>query len=119
MPREKLPVNPKVLEWARKRAGFTSEEATVRFGHFAAWEAGEDAPTYPQLERLAEDYGLPVAVFFFPEPPALPPIRDSFRTLPDAEFEKLPRRIAYLLRKAKAMQLNLYELCEGKIQPLA
>ena len=57
---------------------------------------------------------MPIAVFFFPEPPRTPPIRESFRTLPDAEFEQIPRRVGFLLRKAKALQLNLAELTEGR-----
>jgi hypothetical protein len=34
-----------------------------------AWEAGESAPTYPQLEKLAyQIYKRPLAVFFLPTP---------------------------------------------------
>src|SRR5262249_15807671 len=54
-----------------------------------------------------------IAVFFFPAPPSLPPISETFRTLPEHEFEHLPPRIRLLLRKAKAYQLNLIELTEG------
>jgi Zn-dependent peptidase ImmA (M78 family) len=53
-------------------------------------------------------------VFFFPHPPNVPPIQETFRTLPDAEFAQLPRRIQQLLRKAKAFQLGLYELTQGR-----
>jgi Zn-dependent peptidase ImmA (M78 family)/transcriptional regulator with XRE-family HTH domain len=114
MPREKLPVNPTLVEWARKRAGFTIQEAAQKFSHIEAWEAGEDFPTYPQLERLAEEFKVPIAVFFFPEPPQSPPIRESFRTLPDTEFDQIPRRVGFLLRKAKALQMNLAELSQGR-----
>lgn len=114
MPREKLPVNPTLVEWARKRAGFTIQEAAQKFSHIEAWEAGEDSPTYPQLERLAEEFKVPIAVFFFPEPPQSPPIRESFRTLPDTEFDQIPRRVGFLLRKAKALQMNLAELSHGR-----
>jgi Zn-dependent peptidase ImmA (M78 family) len=114
MPREKIPVNPALVEWARKRAGFTVQEAAEKFVHIEAWEAGDDFPTYPQLERLADEFKVPIAVFFFPEPPQVPPIRESFRTLPDATFDEIPRRVAYLLRKAKAFQINLAELSQGR-----
>lgn len=113
MAKETLPITPRVLSWARERAGYSVEEAAVTFKRIASWEAGEDSPTYPQLEELAEKFGLPIAAFFFPEPPVSPPIRESFRTLPEAEFRKLPPSILSLLRKAKAMQLNLVELCDG------
>ncbi|MGO9262599.1 MAG: helix-turn-helix domain-containing protein, partial [Bryobacteraceae bacterium] len=114
MPREKIPINPTLVEWARKRAGFTIQEAAEKFSRIAAWEAGEAFPTYPQLERLAEEFKVPIAVFFFPEPPHLPPIRESFRTLPDTEFNRIPRRVGFLLRKAKALQMNLAELSQGR-----
>jgi len=115
MPRggEEIPVNPKLVTWARTRAGLTIEEAAEKFAHIAAWEAGTSFPTYPQLERLADEFKLPVAAFFFPEPPVLPPIRESFRTLPDTEFDEIPRQVRFLLRKAKALQINLAELTQG------
>lgn len=111
---EEIPVNPKLISWARDRAGLTIEEAAQKFPHIARWEAGTSFPTYPQLERLAEEFKLPVAAFFFPEPPVLPPIRESFRTLPDSEFGEIPRQVRFLLRKAKALQLNLVELTQGR-----
>jgi Zn-dependent peptidase ImmA (M78 family) len=114
MGREQIPVNKKLIEWARKRAGLTLSEATEKFSHIAAWEEGTSFPTYPQLEKLADEFKLPVAAFFFPEPPTLPPIRESFRTLPDAEFDQIPREVRFLLRKAKAFQLNLTELTQGR-----
>ena len=89
-------------------------EATETFARIAAWEAGDAFPTYPQLESMAEEFRIPIAVFFFSEPPNVPPIRESFRTLPDTGFERLPRRIQYLLRKAKAFQISLIELCQGR-----
>lgn len=114
MANEQLPVTPPVLRWARERAGFSLDEATDLFAKFEDWENGESAPTFPQLEKLAEQFKIPVAVFFFPEPPNLPPINESFRTLPAETFEQIPRQVKALLRKAQALQLNLSELCGGK-----
>jgi transcriptional regulator with XRE-family HTH domain len=65
MAKEEIPVTPRVISWARKRAGFTLEEATEKFAHIEAWEAGKSFPTYPQLERMADEFRLPIAVFFF------------------------------------------------------
>lgn len=113
MAKEQIPITPAVLTWARTRAGYSLEEASKTFKKIEAWERGDAFPTYPQLERLADTFKLPVAVFFFPEEPKAPPIKESFRTLPDAEFDELPRRIRFLLRKAKAFQLNLAELASG------
>jgi Zn-dependent peptidase ImmA (M78 family) len=114
MPREQIPVTPSVITWARERAGFSVEEAKENFAKIAAWEAGEAFPTYPQLERLADTFKVPIAVFFFPEPPDLPRISESFRTLPMEEFAQIPRRVKFLLRKATALQINLTELCQGQ-----
>jgi len=105
MANEGIPVNKEIIEWGRKRAGLTIEEATQKFRHFAKWENGERLPTYPQLEQLAGELKLPIAVFFFPSPPNLPPIRESFRTLADAEYDRIPREVRFMLRKAKALQL--------------
>jgi Zn-dependent peptidase ImmA (M78 family)/transcriptional regulator with XRE-family HTH domain len=107
---EPIPVTGAVITWARERAGISIAEAAETFRAIAAWEAEKESPTYPQLENMSEVFKVPVAVFFFPEPPDLPPISESFRTLPEAEFELLPSRIRYLLRKAKAFQISLQEL---------
>jgi Zn-dependent peptidase ImmA (M78 family) len=115
MPRggEGIPVNRELVKWARQRTGLTLEEAEQKFRHIAAWEDGSALPTYPQLESMADEFKLPIAVFFFPEPPRMPPIRESFRTLPDTEFERIPKAVRFLLQKAKALQLNLVELTQG------
>jgi Zn-dependent peptidase ImmA (M78 family) len=114
MATEGIPINKAMITWARKRAGLTPDQAAQKFAKIAVWESGDVLPTYPQLEQLSEEFKLPVAVFFFPNPPQVPPIEETFRTLPDTEFEQLPRRIQQLLRKAKAFQLGLYELTQGR-----
>ena len=76
------------------------------FRSIADWENGEGGPTYPQLEKLAKKFQVPVAVFFFPEPPALPPVRVSCRTLGAAQFERIPPRVRLLLRKAQALPVG-------------
>ena len=110
---ERLPVTPALVRWARERAGFSFEEATRRFPKIQEWENGVVAPTYAQLEALADTFKVPVAVFFFPEPPKVPRIEETFRTLPEVAFDLLPPRIKLLLRKAKALQLALSELNDG------
>ena len=114
MSREHIPVTPDLLRWARGHAGFSLEELRKDFPHIDAWERGDRFPTYPQLERLSEKFKVPVAVFFFPEPPVLPSIHRSFRTVPAAQFNALPQPLRFLLRKATVLQLNLYELNTGQ-----
>jgi Zn-dependent peptidase ImmA (M78 family)/transcriptional regulator with XRE-family HTH domain len=111
---DQIPINPLLIAWARERAGITRDDAIKKFKRLDAWEAGNSFPTYSQLEQLSSEYKVPIAVFFFPEPPAVPPINETFRTLPEVELEQLPNRIIMLMRKAKAIQLNLFELTQGR-----
>ncbi len=84
-----------------------------------AWEAGEDAPSYPQLETLAYDiYKRPLALFFMPAPPDEPRPRAEFRSLPDADLSDLSRDTILLIRKARAFQAALIELY-GDRSPVA
>jgi Zn-dependent peptidase ImmA (M78 family) len=110
LPREGLPVTPELITWARERAGFSLIEAQERFKNIADWERGEGGPTYSQLEAMANAFKVPVAVFFFPDRPDVPSIEETFRTLPEVTLATLEPRIKLLLRKAKALQLNLAEL---------
>lgn len=109
-----LPVTPAVIKWARERAGYSLQDASKSFKKIEAWERAEAAPTYPQLEQMAEKFKCPVAVFFFPAPPDVPAIENSFRTIAPSELVQLPRYLRILLRRAQAMQLNLAELNDGR-----
>lgn len=116
-----LPINPDVIRWARETAGLSIEDVVEKMARkridsttVLSWEEGTKSPTYPQLERLAyEIYKRPVAIFFFPEPPEEVSPKESFRTLPDYEIDLMPPRIRMLLRKARALQINLAELYDG------
>ena len=111
---EALPITPAVVQWARERAGYTIEDASKVFKKIAAWEAGEAAPSYPQLEQMAEKFKCPVAVFFFPRPPDVPAVEQSFRTLTAGDLAVIPRTVRTFLRRGQAMQINLAELNDGK-----
>ena len=114
----KAPVNPAVMRWARESANLTIGEVTIKLKKSSevieAWEAGLDSPSYAQLEKLAyEVYKRPMAVFFFPHPPKEDDTKKSFRTIPEAEFNRLPYTLIRQIRKARVKQENLYELCDG------
>ncbi|MBI5185091.1 MAG: ImmA/IrrE family metallo-endopeptidase [Nitrospinae bacterium] len=116
-----IPVNPAILQWARQTAGFSVEEVVLKLDRksitaetIAAWERGESAPTYPQLETLAyRIYRRPLALFFFPDPPSEETPEQTFRTLPEYEIDLMPPRIHFLIREAKVRQLNLAELYDN------
>jgi len=109
-------VNPKLLIWAREASGTTLAEAEEKFGKekLAKWESGSDFPTYPQLKVIGEFYRKPIAVFFFPQPPALKHLPSSCRTLPEDIYSQFSRSMVKLMDKARAMQINLYELNASK-----
>ena len=75
---ERMPITPEVVVWARERAGFGLADAKKTFPKIAEWESGRVAPTYRQLEDLSDKFKVPVAVFFFPDPPNLPSIEENF-----------------------------------------
>lgn len=114
MEKDTLPINPAVLRWARERACYTLEEASQAFRNISAWEGGTDAPTYPQLEQLAEKFKCPVAAFFFPSPPDVPNVEASFRTLTPNDYAEIPRGVQIFVRRGQAMQINLAELNDGR-----
>ena len=110
---ERMAINPDLIRWARERAGYSLEAAEALFRDIRAWESRQKAPTYVQLESVAQRFGIPVSVLFFPEPPDVPEPSRSFRTLPDREFATLPPGMHLLVRKAQAFQLTLVELTDG------
>lgn len=111
-------IQPSVLRWARESQGYSLEDVALHLkreiGEITAWEAGEAAPTYAQLENLAYSlYKRPLAVFFLPAPPSEPNVQQEFRTLPDFELDQLAADTRYQLRLAHAFQISLRELNDG------
>lgn len=70
---ERVAVEPTMLEWARKSAGFDEEAAakklSVSRNSLQKWESGDLEPTIKQLRKAAKCYGRPLAVLLLPEPP--------------------------------------------------
>lgn len=120
-----IPLTPSVLRWARETAGVSINEVVQRLKRktittevIEGWERGEGSPSYSQLESLAYDvYRRPLAIFFFPSPPEEKTPKQSFRTLPDQEINKISPRLRYLLRQAQVRQIYLEELFENVHPP--
>lgn len=119
---KQIPVNHKVLRWARETGGFAIDDVVekinlkrVTSATIKSWEEeGAANPTYAQLEQLAyKIYKRPLALFFFPEPPDEETPTQSFRTLPEYEISLMEPRLRYLIRQARVMQINLAELNDG------
>ena len=106
-------INPTIIKWARERSGYTLQEVAKSLNRDVAtisnWESGAAAPTYVQLEKLADKYKRPVAMFFFPEPPHETDFVGQL-ALRSSEIEQLDPGIRILLRQARARQLSLMEL---------
>ena len=112
-------IKPKILRWARERAGLTLDDVAHSFDkdadEIASWESGASAPTYVQLERLAYSlYKRPVAIFFMPEPPNEIEPERFFRTLPEFELNNLSSDTRYAIRYAAAQKISLEELTGGR-----
>jgi Zn-dependent peptidase ImmA (M78 family) len=112
-----IPLNLETLRWARETSNLEVEEVALKMNKspniIQGWENGELSPTYVQLEKLAYTiYKRPLALFFFPEPPVEITPRNSFRTLPESEFEEFSPYFLRLFRKAQSFQIKIKELTE-------
>lgn len=119
MPEKLTGIQRSVLKWARESQGYSIEEVAIRLkrepAEISAWEAGDESPTYVQLETLAyKIYKRPLAIFFLPEPPPEPEPEREFRTLPEFDLEALTADTRYQIRVAHSLQLSLRELLEGR-----
>lgn len=114
--RPKATIKPALLIWARETAGFdlsiAAEKLDVDEERLAAWEAGEDQPSIPQLRRAAELYKRPLAVLYLPEPPlTFQPMHD-FRRLPDLGMRRFTPELTLEIRTAHQRRELVLELFE-------
>lgn len=107
--------NPEMLEWARKRSGFTLEDLASKMDRdvdeLHMWENGESSPPYGALEDMAyKHFKVPLAIFFFPSPPDIDDPVGKFRRLPDYELERFSPDTIQKIRLAQSYQGSLEEL---------
>jgi Zn-dependent peptidase ImmA (M78 family) len=120
--RPKAAINPELLVWARQTAGFDLSAAAERLGveeeKLAAWEAGDDQLSIPQLRKIAELYKRPLAVLYLPEPPlTFQPMHD-FRRLPDLGLGRFSPELTFEIRSAqqrRELALELFEDVDEEI----
>lgn len=107
-------VNGEILRWAREFYNMNAEDAAKAIGvdveRYCNWEAGTDHPTYAKLRKISEVFRKPSAVFFFPTPPQLPPIKGDLRTLPDDVVNRFSKNVIIQFEKANVYQMSLKEL---------
>ena len=112
---ETLPgVNGEIIRWAREYYNMQPDEAALAIGvdlqRYTNWESGQEFPTYAKLKKISEVFRKPSAIFFFPEPPVLPPIKGDLRTLPDDVINRFSKNIIVQFEHAKVYQMSVKEL---------
>lgn len=117
-------INPALLVWARKTAALGVPEAARRLKieepTLLAWEAGEAAPTFAQLQKASEAYKRPLALFMLPEPPRTWNVIHDYRRLPaegEEEQNDLSPKLALELRRARERRLIALDLFDEEEVP--
>src|SRR5437868_4338322 len=114
-------VKPEVLAWARKAAGYSLDTAALALKippeTVAAWEAGDGAPSIPQLRGLAGVYRRPLAVFYLQEVPRQFQVLTDFRMNAGAPREYSPELTQEIERAHNLRELML-ELSEDLDEPV-
>ncbi|MDH5134610.1 MULTISPECIES: ImmA/IrrE family metallo-endopeptidase [unclassified Microbacterium] len=79
---ERVAVSPTLLSWALDRSGLTEEDS--RYERFSRWAAGDEQPTFRQLETFATATHAPLGYLFLPSPPVEKVPIPDFRTMGNA-----------------------------------
>ena len=113
-------INPSILRWARERKHYSPYKAAKKFPSnlvtgdvLTDWEEGVKFPTYPQLEKLADLYKVPIAVFFFPKPPAIEDAAVSLRSVPGFNLDLISHETLNVIHQVQATQMALKEFNDG------
>ena len=113
-------VQPELLTWARKTAGFELTEAAkkgqVRVERLKEWERGQTRPTMVQLRKLGRLYKRPLAVFYLTDPPEDVQEMHDFRRLPGKVAGVQSPELRFEIRRAQSRResaLDLYAAIEG------
>jgi Zn-dependent peptidase ImmA (M78 family) len=122
--RVKSTINPALLTWARETAGFTAIEAAQRLkvdeARLSAWEnpASDEAPTIPQLRKLAALFKRPLAVFYLSEAPPRFQVMRDLRRLPGTGARNYSPAVQLELRVANERRELALELASDLEQEL-
>lgn len=110
-------INKSVITWARAQCNIGIEELALRMGKtpqdIRDWEdpAKDSFPSIVALEDLAYKHlKVPLAVFFFPEPPRIERAENKFRRLPQCELQRFTPDTFFKLRLALGYQNSLRDL---------
>ena len=106
-------VDPKLLTWARERAGISQTDLLRKFPKLAEWEHGELSPTFKQLEDFARATFVPFGYLFLADPPEekipIPHYRSERDAAPRNPSPDLLDTIYMLERRQMWMRRHLIE----------
>lgn len=106
-------VNPKLLTWARQRAGMRPRDLLGKFSKLGEWERGEAQPTFKQLEAFANATFVPFGYLFLPDPPEeeipIPHYRSERDAAPRRPSPNLLDTIYTMERRQAWMRSHLIE----------
>ena len=118
-------VNPEILQWARKTACLSLEDAAAKLGidaaggvpgpeRLAGLEAGEREPSRPLLVKMAKNYRRPLLTFYLPARPRTGERGQDFRTLPPEHSKRDDALVDALIRDVRARQGMVRALLEAE-----
>jgi Zn-dependent peptidase ImmA (M78 family)/DNA-binding transcriptional regulator YiaG len=109
-------ITPALVTWARETAGFSVAEAAARLKiteeRLASWESpdAKEAPSIPQLRKLAALFKRPLAVFYMSEAPTKFDVMRDLRRLPGTGFRQYSPALQLEIRSAVERRELLLEL---------
>lgn len=116
----RIAVSPKVLRWARERAGLDVAALEGKFPYLEEWEAEAVQPTMKQLENFAKAVRVPFGFLFLPEPPEIPLPFTDFRTVENRRPQGISPELMDTIQQMQRRQAWLREdRLESGIEPLA
>jgi Zn-dependent peptidase ImmA (M78 family)/transcriptional regulator with XRE-family HTH domain len=122
--RTKASNNPALITWARETSGFSVTEAAARLGiseeQLLLWEATttKDAPSIPQLRKIAALFKRPLAVFFMAEKPAGFEVMRDLRRLPGTGTRNFSPALQMEIRASNERRELALDLASELDEPL-
>lgn len=114
---ERAKINPAMMKWARKRAGYINgfeEDLPVDIkSRYESWEKGDTYPTWIQLRAVSKKYGIPTAFFFMDCSPNFDDIPEmiNYRKLDiDSIYETNSPKLLNSIRKSENRRKIYLEL---------
>lgn len=100
----------KIREYYNVSIKDVSDKTNIKVEVLQKYETGEDFPSYPQLERIADYYNKPLFFFFSNSISLESNMQAAFRSLEKQSEKFLSKPTRELLEKANLYRINLLEL---------